>query len=107
MLLFSFYGANTMVVSFLPLLLTYRGLSAQEIGWVLAIGPAVSIIAQPFWGFISDKFQTVRRVLIITLIGLLISGFFYFQAETLIINLRVSFIFYYFHSSIEIIFVIL
>lgn len=53
MLLFSFYGANTMVVSFLPLLLTYRGLSAQEIGWVLAIGPAVSIIAQPFWGFIS------------------------------------------------------
>ncbi|NLJ19482.1 MAG: MFS transporter [Globicatella sulfidifaciens] len=100
MLLFSFYGANTMVVSFLPLLLTYRGLSAQEIGWVLAIGPAVSIIAQPFWGFISDKFQTVRRVLIITLIGLLISGFFYFQAETLIIILGLSIIFYFFQSSI-------
>ncbi len=25
---------------FLPLLLTYRGLSGQEIGWVLAIGSA-------------------------------------------------------------------
>lgn len=100
MLLFSFYGANTMVVSFLPLLLTYRGLSGQEIGWVLAIGPAISIIAQPFWGFISDKFQTVRNVLIITLIGLLISGFIYFQAQTLLLILGFSIIFYFFQSSI-------
>ena len=100
MLLFSFYGANTMVVSFLPLLLTYRGLNAQEIGWVLAIGPAISIIAQPFWGFISDKFQTVRKVLIITLTGLLISGFFYFQAQTLLLILGFSIIFYFFQSSI-------
>lgn len=100
MLLFCFYGANTMVVSFLPLLLTYRGLSGQEIGWVLAIGPAVSIVAQPFWGFISDKFQTVKKVLIVTLIGLLISGFFYFQAKSLIIILGLSIVFYFFQSSI-------
>ena len=100
MLLFSFYGANTMIVSFLPLLLTYRGLSRQEVGWVLAIGPAVSIVAQLFWGYISDKFQTVKNVLIITLIGLLISSVFYFQAQTLMLILCFSIIYYFFQSSI-------
>lgn len=100
-LLFSFHGANTMVISFLPLLLTYRGLSGQEIGWVLAVGPAISIFAQPFWGFISDKYQTVRKVLIVTSLGLVISSLFFFQMRTLVLILIFAIFFYFFQSAIS------
>ncbi|MBU5595615.1 MFS transporter [Amphibacillus sp. MSJ-3] len=101
MLLFSFHGANTMVISFLPLLLTYRGLSGQEIGWVLAVGPAISIFAQPFWGFISDKYQTVRKVLLATSVGLVLSSLIFFQMKTLVFILGFAILFYFFQSAIS------
>ncbi|MGM0524285.1 MAG: MFS transporter [Bacillota bacterium] len=100
MMLFSFHGANTMVISFLPLLLAYRGLSEQEIGWVLAVGPTVSIISQPLFGYISDKFQTVKKVLLVATLGLIISSFFFFQMEVLGVLLFSAVFFYFFSSAI-------
>jgi len=50
LLLFLFHATNTIILSFLPLYLKFKGLSGTEIGWVLAIGPFASIISQPFWG---------------------------------------------------------
>ncbi len=73
MLLFCFHGANTIIVSFLPLYLQFRGLSGTEIGWVMAIGPLVAIFSQPFWGYTSDKYRTVKKILMLCLIGLIIS----------------------------------
>src|SRR5699024_6290340 len=72
MLLFFFHFTNTIIISFLPIYLDFKGLSGTEIGWVLAIGPLASIISQPFWGFLSDKYRTVKWVLIMTIIGMLI-----------------------------------
>lgn len=89
-----------MVISFLPLLLTYRGLSGQEIGWVLAIGPTVSIFSQPFFGFMSDKFQTVQKILLVTIFGLIISSFFFFQMEVLGLIMVFAVLFYFFSSAI-------
>nr|WP_090855856.1 MFS transporter [Paraliobacillus sp. PM-2] len=100
MLLFSFHGANTIVISFLPLLLQYRGLTGSEIGWVLAVGPTVSIFSQPFWGYMSDKYQTVKRILMICLIGLLISSVFFFQMTILPLLLMMAGIYYFFTAPI-------
>src|SRR5699024_9494410 len=72
MLLFFFHFTNTIIISFLPIYLDFKGLSGTEIGWVLAIGPLASIISQLFWGFLSDKYRTVKWVLIMTFIGMLI-----------------------------------
>lgn len=100
MLLFSFHGANTMIISFLPLLLQHKGLEGKEIGWVLAVGPTVSIFSQPFWGYMSDKYQTVKRILLICLIGLLISSSIFFQMTTLPLLLLLAGIFYFFTAPI-------
>ncbi|WP_117168251.1 MFS transporter [Paraliobacillus sediminis] len=100
MLLFSFHGANTIIISFLPLLLQYKGLDGKEIGWVLAVGPTVSIFSQPFWGYMSDKYQTVKRILLICLIGLLISSSVFFQMTTLPLLLTLAGIFYFFTAPI-------
>ncbi len=86
MLLFWFHGANTIIVSFLPLYLQYSGLDGTEIGWVMAIGPFIAIFSQPFWGYMSDKYQTVKKILLLCLIGLLISSAIFFANENITIT---------------------
>lgn len=100
LLLFSFHASNTIIVSFLPLYLKYRGLSGVEIGWVLAIGPLAAIFSQPFWGYMSDKYQTVKRMLLICVIGLIITSIIFFQMTTLTQILAMGAVFYFFTSPI-------
>ncbi len=100
MLLFCFHGANTIIVSFLPLYLQFRGLSGTEIGWVMAIGPLVAIFSQPFWGYTSDKYQTVKKILMLCLIGLIISSLFFLQMATLPLLLTFGATFFFFAAPI-------
>lgn len=100
MLIFFFHVTNTIIISFLPLYLKFKGLSGTEIGWVLAVGPLASIISQPFWGFLSDKYRTVKWVLIMTIIGMLIFSILFFQMNELIFILFFGALFYFFSSPV-------
>ncbi|MBP1970440.1 PPP family 3-phenylpropionic acid transporter [Virgibacillus natechei] len=100
MLLFSFHASNTVILSFLPLYLQYQGLNGTEIGWVLAVGPLASIFAQPFFGYLSDKYKTVKWVLLICIIGLLIGSTLFFQMNTLISIISMGAVFYFFTTPI-------
>ncbi|MEN2768109.1 MFS transporter [Ornithinibacillus xuwenensis] len=100
MLLFSFHASNTIILSFLPLYLAYKGLNGTEIGWVLAIGPLASIFAQPFWGYLSDKYKTVKRILLICVCGLLIFSTVFFQMNHLISIILMGAVFYFFTTPI-------
>src|SRR5699024_9050738 len=100
MLLFSFHATNTIILSFLPLYLEYKGLNGTEIGWVLAVGPLAAIFAQPFWGYMSDKYKTVKNILLICIAGLLVSSVIFFQMNGLIAILIAGFVFYFFTSPI-------
>ncbi|MUK88471.1 MFS transporter [Ornithinibacillus sp. L9] len=100
MLLFSFHATNTIILSFLPLYLQYKGLSGTEIGYVLAIGPLATIFAQPFWGYLSDKYKTIKRILVICIIGLLIFSVLFFQMNTLFTILLMGAVFYFFVTPI-------
>ncbi|WP_010097496.1 MFS transporter [Ornithinibacillus scapharcae] len=100
MLLFSFHATNTIILSFLPLYLAYKGLNGTEIGWVLAIGPLASIFAQPFWGYLSDKYKTVKRILLICITGLLIFSTVFFQMNSLISIMFMGAVFYFFTTPI-------
>src|SRR5699024_362331 len=100
MLLFSFHATNTIILSYLPLYLEYKGLNGTEIGWVLAVGPLAAIVAQPFWGYMSDKYKTVKYILLICIIGLLLSSVVFFQMNGLVAILLAGFVFYFFTSPI-------
>ncbi|MFU0789057.1 MFS transporter [Cerasibacillus sp. JNUCC 74] len=100
MLLFAFHATNTIILSYLPLYLKYKGLNGTEIGYVLAVGPLASIIAQPFWGYMSDKYKTVKRVIQVCLIGLLLLSILFFQMNTLLPILIVGAVFYFFVTPI-------
>src|SRR5699024_1140234 len=100
LLLFLFHATNTIILSFLPLYLKFKGLNGTEIGWVLAIGPFASIISQPFWGYVSDKYKTVKTMLIISVIGMLIASVVFFQMNHLLAILVMGAIFYFFSSPV-------
>lgn len=98
--IFHYHAANTIIISFLPLYLQYKELSGTEIGWVLAIGPFASIISQPFWGFLSDKYKTIKQMLIATIIGMLIMSIIFFQMNSFLAIFIVAAFFYFFSSPV-------
>ena len=99
-LFISFHASNTILISFLPLYLQFRGLNGTQIGWVLAVESLASILAQPFWGYLSDKHKTVKRILFICIIGLLIGSTIFFQMDTLPTILIMGAIFYFFATPV-------
>ena len=60
---FFVYMTQALVVSFLPLFFLDRGYNASQIGFLYSIGPIVAIFANMFTGFISDKKQTIVKLL--------------------------------------------
>jgi len=65
-LYFAIYGSLACYYPFLPLYLESRQLSYTKIGVVFAVNSLVGIIAQPIWGYITDKYLTKKKTLLIS-----------------------------------------
>jgi PPP family 3-phenylpropionic acid transporter len=64
---FSYYGFGALY----PLITQYYksiNLTGTQIGMISAITPVVSIVTQPLWGMICDRYQIRKPVLILTLV---------------------------------------
>ncbi|HYF82082.1 MAG TPA: MFS transporter [Clostridia bacterium] len=66
LLYFALYGTMACYYPFLPLYLESRNLTYTQIGIVFALNSLVGIIAQPIWGFITDKRLTKKKTLFIS-----------------------------------------
>ncbi|WP_367749717.1 MFS transporter [Ammoniphilus sp. 3BR4] len=82
-LTFSYYATNTILVVFLPLYFANQGYSSSEIGLLMMFGPFVAMFSQPFWGYLSDRYQSVKKIIlflwimtILSSVGLFFSGGF-------------------------------
>ncbi|MFD2638083.1 MFS transporter [Piscibacillus salipiscarius] len=99
-LLFAFHATNTIIISYLPVYLEGKGLTGAQIGWVLAVGPLASIIAQPFWGYLSDKYKTVKKILLICVFGLIIFSSIFLSMSHFLWIMFVGFFFYFFATPV-------
>ncbi|MBM7663104.1 PPP family 3-phenylpropionic acid transporter [Bacillus mesophilus] len=79
--LFFFHATGFVVTSFLSLFLIEKGMSPSQIGWILAIGPIASLLSEPIAGYLSDKYKTVKKVILYSAIGMFISGLIMFQLD--------------------------
>jgi MFS transporter, PPP family, 3-phenylpropionic acid transporter len=61
-----FFGIGALY-TLLPLYYQKFGLSGTQIGTIMAVGPVISILFQPVWGMICDRFQAEQKVLACTL----------------------------------------
>ena len=59
------YAAYGVSSPFLPAFVTERGLRPEHLGFVLAAGTAIRLIAAPLAGRIADRLQALRRVLVV------------------------------------------
>lgn len=79
---FFVYGSVVLFTSFFPLYLQDVGMNKLEIGSVMSAGALVSLIANPFWGIWTDRYQNIRRIVLLMLTGTLVLSQLIFQAHT-------------------------
>ena len=61
------YGAYGVASPFLPVFVSARGLSPQEIGFALAAGTATRLVSAPLAGRIADLVQALRVMLVVSI----------------------------------------
>ncbi|MFD0960123.1 MFS transporter [Paenibacillus chungangensis] len=93
---FFVYGAISVYSTFFALYLQGLGWSMVEIGALLAGGPVVSIVANPLWGYLSDRTRNLRLILIIMLSGamMMLSVVFATESPTVIYCFMLFFFFF-------------
>lgn len=97
-MLFFFHSAMTIIISYMPVYFQALGLSGSQIGILLAVGPFAAILSQPFWGYMSDRWKTVKYILIACLSGALIIGFAVFQMNEFVWLIFLLYAFFTFMS---------
>ncbi|MFY0543730.1 MFS transporter [Brevibacillus sp. H7] len=75
-----YFSVLAIFLSFLPLYLAGRGISPAEIGLMVGVGSFIGILSQPFWGMISDKYKTIKTVILLTLGISIVVGSVLFQS---------------------------
>lgn len=93
---FFIYGALSVYSTFFALYLQKIGWSTLEIGALMAGGPIVSIIANPLWGYLSDRFRNIRMVILIMMAGatIIMQIVFLAQSYTVIYTAMLFFFFF-------------
>lgn len=84
LLYFALYGTMACYYPFLPLYLESRSLSYTQIGIVFAVSSLVGIVAQPVWGYITDKRLTKKKTLLIASIFCALLAFNFLAAHSFI-----------------------
>lgn len=98
---FAFYMTMALTVSFFPLYFSSKGYSNLQIGVIYSIGPFIGIAANLFWGYVSDKLQTIRKVLLVILCGQLLTTIVLSQIDALAWLYVAMTIYNFFHTPIN------
>lgn len=64
-IVFAYYAVQALLLPYLPGYFGLRGYSAIQIGWLMNIGPFMAMFAQPVWGLISDRYRSLKGVILL------------------------------------------
>lgn len=78
---FFYFSILSMFISFLPIYLTHRGISPAELGLLVGVGSFIGILSQPFWGMLSDRAKTIKRIILLTVGFSVAIGFLLFTSS--------------------------
>lgn len=77
-MLYLFTGlAGGMFNPYLTTLFVHQGMSADHVGVMMAVGTLLSIIVQPLWGLMVDRFRQTKLVLVLSISVPAILAYFY------------------------------
>ncbi|MDF2962232.1 MAG: transporter [Paenibacillus sp.] len=59
----SYYATSAALMPFLPIYFGHKGYSSSQIGLLMTVGPFVAIFAQPLWGYLGDRYHTLKLII--------------------------------------------
>ncbi len=94
--IFFYYSSIGLFLPYLPLLLSQNGLGSWQIGILFSLGPLVIITTQPFWGFISDRLKTVKKLIVFQLGATALLSLLVFRLDSFELLMPALFLFNFF-----------
>lgn len=94
------YGSLACYFPFLAVYFKSRGLTYIESGMAFSLSSLVSIVAQPFWGYITDRYLNKRLVILINMIVCSVIIYLYIFANSFVPVMIGVFLLIFFQSSI-------
>ncbi|KGK82398.1 MFS transporter [Desulfosporosinus sp. HMP52] len=91
------YASQGVFLPFLPILLKNHAFSYSQIGTLLAAGAVVGVLTQSLWGYLCDRLQTVKKLLLLQLVASVILSMYIFEINTfanLLVYLTVFYVFF-------------
>lgn len=98
---FAIYTTMAVIVSYFPLYFHDKGYSEQQIGILYSIGPALAIFANLLAGMASDRFRTIRKIMVVLLAGQLVALTLLFTVEEYIFVCFIMAGFYLFQTPLN------
>ncbi|UVI31931.1 MFS transporter [Paenibacillus spongiae] len=98
---FSSYMTLAVVVSYFPLYFLDQGYSESQIGILYSTGPFISIFANLILGIASDKYRTIKKIMILLLFGQLVMVSFLFTTDSFIMVCIIMTAFYFFQQPMN------
>jgi PPP family 3-phenylpropionic acid transporter len=96
---FLIYSSFAVVALYLPLYYQFKGFSNSEIGLIMGMGSLISMFSQPFWGIMSDRYKTVKKVLAAIMICAIVVCVPLFSSDTLVFVVIFMMLLMFFFSS--------
>ncbi|MFC6230476.1 MFS transporter [Paenibacillus allorhizosphaerae] len=96
---FSYYATTAVLMPFLPIYFESRGYSSSQIGLLMMIGPFVTLFAQPFWGYLSDRYHTLKLLIFGLWVMTVLSSVGIFQTTGYTFALLFMLLLYFFMQS--------
>lgn len=72
------YAGQSFLSTYLSLYLSQIGLSKSRIGVIIAVSTVFLLVAQPFWGFASDRVKYKNHVLLLLFLASAVLGLFFY-----------------------------
>ncbi|WP_066189744.1 MFS transporter [Gracilibacillus timonensis] len=99
-LFYFMFTMSTGAFQFLNLFYADFGLDAREIGILFAVGPMVMIVAQPFWGMVTDYMNSAKVTLGVMIVGAAATILFFPISSQFEHLLWLNILFFFFQSAI-------
>lgn len=80
---FLYYAMMSVFMTYLPVYFADREIAPAEIGILLGVGTVTGIVAPPLWGYLSDRWRNVRKVLLLIVTCAILAGTILFQTSSI------------------------
>lgn len=92
-LYFAFGVSTGVFFPYISVLLTSDGVSSETVGLLVSIGILASMVAQPVWGLIGDKYHSARLILLVAFVAPAFFGAFFDSRSVVLLGLVTALLF--------------